>query len=146
MNAFAAIESALVALLSASPAVAALVQASPVRPLAAQHASGAFVRAGNAELEPAAILGAPLQAQTPFVIDLVALGDLDTTSAQAHDERMRLVAERVAAGPTLGGLAMDCALKAIEFDTEPGEKPAHRCTLVFQVLHQLSASTLTANT
>lgn len=141
-TAFEAIEDAVVALLNTATAVSTNVETSEARILAAQETDGVIVRVTDSQMEPAAISGGPLIAQTVLEIELRKYGPVGQSAAKALDTLLAAVAGRIRASATLSGLAMDTMLQSLSFETTPGEKPAHSCLMTWQVLHEINSQSL----
>jgi len=141
-TAFDSIEAAVVALLAAGTPVSTRIETDEARPLGTQYTDGVLVRITHSDIEPAAISGGPLLAQTTMEIELRKLGPVAQSAAKALATLLAAVNGRIAAAPGLGGLAMDTRLISLDFETAPGEVPAHSCLMTWTVEHQISRTTL----
>lgn len=142
MTAFNSIEAAVVTALSGAPAVSTRIQRGRSRPLPEENATGVAVRIEGGENELADIGGGQLW-NTRLVMELQAR----TTAAQAPmaavDTLLAAVNTKIAADPTLGGLAMDCWLVSVEYEPEDADYAVVALTTVWNVLHQTARATLT---
>ena len=141
-TAFDGIEDAVVALLQAATPVSTRIETAEARPLAGQFVDGVIVRLTTTAMEPAAVYGGPLIVNSTLEIELRKLGPVGQSAAKALGPLLAAVNGRLAAATTLGGLVMDCAIQSIDFETTPGEKPAHSCLTTWAVEHQVSRATL----
>ena len=141
-TAFDSIEAAVVALLAAGTPVSSRIETDEARPLGTQYTDGVLVRLTRTELEPAVISSAPLQAISTLEIELRKLGPVGTSAAAALSSLLTAVNGRIAASPGLSGLAMDTRLDSLEYETTPGEVPAHSCLMSWTVQHQINRTTL----
>ncbi|MDO8778101.1 MAG: hypothetical protein Q7K57_57165 [Burkholderiaceae bacterium] len=141
MTVFAAIVTAIVASLSAGPAVSANVYRARLRPLAASVSTAVVVRLASANPERFDIGGAPVDFTTQIAVECYARS-ITTTADLAADALLESVYARLMADPSLGGTVMDINLAGVNFDFDADAEQFAAITLTLDVRHRASSTTL----
>ncbi len=140
---FSGIVGAMVAALSAGPAIAGQVSRIKLRPISKENPTAIVVRPADAGVEQGAGAGVPLIWGTVIAVSCYARGAASAPADQALDPVLRDAFARLMADQSLGGLAGGINPTGIawEFDVD-GENTAC-ATLTFNVRHASAATTLT---
>lgn len=142
MTAFVDIEAAVVTALANAPAVASIIQRGRSRPLPQEASTGVMVALVGSEIEPQAVLGAPVDITSRVVVELQARAVSSTAPTAAVDTLLAAANGRIAADATLGGTAMDCRLAAIEYQPEDADQAVVAAITTWEVRHRAARTTL----
>lgn len=118
-TAFASVVSAIVSTLATEPPVCANIDRARTRAVSEERDQLVNVQWEGAVPEQGAILGAPIDWTVRIAIDCYASSTQDTGDI-AVDPLIEAVYDRLAADVTLGGVAHDLGVPAIEIDYTSG--------------------------
>lgn len=144
-----AIEDAIVAMLSASPSVAARVASGDAVALPKQDADGVIVRVrGLDSIDYSLGYEAAGYATFSADVEVQRLGPVDVSAVRALQVLVSAVHARLMADRTLSGSAQHIQLQAdnaIDFETTAGgEQPVHSATMRYQIQTPINLDTLGA--
>lgn len=135
---FSNVVGAIVQALEAGTPVSPNISRARIKPLAAEWQTAVVVRLQESQLGRLAILGAPINADTTVVVECYARST-SLSADLALDPLMQTVYARLAADPTLGGLAADCEAQAINFDFD-SEQDRMGCALITYLVRHRTQS------
>lgn len=148
MSAHLAIQTALVALLTASPPLAnGNVKANSVRPIAAQHSSAVVVRLQQSRADSPRALGAGHEWQTQLAVECLARGaNAAAEPAATVDALLEAAWSRIAAWQPASHLGViDVRMTPlIDWQVDDGETPLVAATISLTVQHRTQATSLAA--
>lgn len=142
MTVFASITAAMVASLQAGPAVCQQVHRSRVRPGAAAWTQMVVIRLLDVALEPFAIRGGPMNADTRVAVECHARAVTGVSAEAAVDALLGAVYQRLAQDPTLGGLLSDLQPLGLTYDFDAEGEPVGVATLTYIARHRVQGGTL----
>ena len=133
---------AIVALLQASPAVAAQVDRSRLRPYAKEISQGLVVRPVQAEAADGALgnPGLPIKWVSTIAVDCYQRSTASTAPDAAVDNLVAGVYTRLLTDPTLGGVALWVQPKAVSYDFDTDGEQTTCVTLHFHVHQRTSGA------
>lgn len=138
------IRAAMVALISASPALAGItVVANRRRPMPRELDRMVFVYLEDSLATPGEIKGAPTRWDTRIRVECVAR---DTAGANADtnaDALQTAVYGALLANPSLSGQAVDTEPKAIAWTEDEADTTVSACQAIYSVWHQTSGAVVT---
>lgn len=141
-TALATIVGTIVSTLSAATAVSSQIYRARMRPMAAQHTDAVVVRILSATPERMELSGAPIDFTTQIAVECYARS-ATTTPDLAADTLLANVYAKLMADPSLGGTVMDLNLTGIDYDFDADADNTVCITLMLQVRHRASSTTLT---
>ena len=143
LSAFAAITGALFDLVRAEPPVSANVFRARDRdnPVAEQYADAINVQFDGGQPYPGAIMGAPIDWDSRFTVELFARTTAGTADL-AVDPLMVKVFKRLLADTTLGGLVDEIGAPTIEAEYTAEQKKTGWVRMTFPVKHRTTNLTL----
>lgn len=148
MSAHLAIQAALVALLTATPALAGgNVKANSVRPLAVQSTTGVVVRMLQSRADTPRALGAGYEWQTLLAVECLArAAGSGSEPAAAVDALLEGAWARIAAWQPAAALGVIDVRMApsIDWQVDDGETPLVAATISLTVQHRTQAASLAA--
>lgn len=148
MSAHLAIQTALVALLTAAPALAGgNVKANTVRPIAAQHASGVVVRMLQSRADYPRVLGAGYEWQTSYAVECIARGaNASAEPAATVDALLEAAWARIAVWQPAANLGViDVRMSpAITWQTDDADTLMVAAVISLTVQHRTQAASLAA--
>lgn len=148
MSAHLAIQGALVALLTAAPALAAgNVKANSVRPIAAQHTSGVVVRMLQSRADYPRVLGAGYEWQTSYAVECIARGaNASAEPAATVDALLEAAWGRIAVWQPAASLGViDVRMSpAITWQTDDADTLMVAAVISLTVQHRTQAASLAA--
>ena len=148
MSAHLAIQTALVALLTASPALAGgNVKANSVRPVSTQHSSAVVVRMLQSRADTPRALGAGYEWQTQLAVECLARGaSAAAEPAATVDALLETAWARIAAWQPASNLGViDVRMTPlIDWQVDDGETPLVAATISLVVQHRTQAASLAA--
>lgn len=139
---FANITGAVIAALSAAPAVSANVFRARDRVLAEQHADALNVQIDGAEGERGAMKGAPVDWLTKVTIEGFARATVGQSPDIAVDPLLGGVYARIAADSTLGNVVADIWCAAFEFEYNEERQKTGWFRMTYLAQHRTSNLTL----
>ena len=142
MTAFASIVGAMVAALSAAPAVSPQIHRARVRPVAADWSTLVAVRPLGAELQRFAVQGAPMNVDTRIAVECYARASAGQSPDLAVDALLAGVYARLSADNTLGGLVSDLVPQSLDYDFDADGEATACATLTFTAVHRVQNATL----
>ena len=134
-TAFARVVDAVIAALSAAPAVCDVIDRARVRPVSDQYAQLVNVQWDGAIPDRGAIYGAPVDWTTRITVDCYASSVQDSGDI-AVDSLLSAVYERLASDVTLGGVVEDMNVPGIEIDCTSESKKTGWVRLTYLVQHR----------
>jgi hypothetical protein len=148
MSAHLAIQTALVALLTASPGLASgNVKTNATRPMAAQHTAQVNVRMLQSRADYPRTLGAGYEWQTSFAVDCLARGASSASEPAATvDALLEAAWARIAVWqPTATLGVIDVRMTpTIDWQTDDGDTPLVAATISLVVQHRTRSNSLVA--
>lgn len=124
--------SAVMAALSASPAIAAQVERVRLRPLSASSTTAVVVRPLASEaLESEMMSGYPISWQTAIAIECYARSSRPVTADASVDALITAVYGRLMADPTLAGAAIVLQPQGVSYDFDVDGEQTACATFVF---------------
>ena len=148
MSAHLSIQTALVTLLTAAPALASgNVKANATRPMAAQHAAQVNVRLVQSRADYPRTLGAGYEWQTQFAVDCLARGATSASEPAATvDALLEAAWARIAVWQPAANLGViDVRMTpTIDWQTDDGDTPLVAATIALVVQHRTQAASLAA--
>ena len=148
MSAHLSIQTALVALLTASPALASgNVRANATRPMAAQHSAQVNVRMLQSRADYPRTLGAGYEWTTSFAVDCLARGASSASEPAATvDALLEAAWARIAVWQPAANLGVvDVRMTpTIDWQTDDGDTPLVAATISLVVQHRTRSNSLVA--
>jgi hypothetical protein len=147
MSAHLAIQAAIVAALTAAPAVASgNVKANTTRPVAASSNLAVVVRMTQSRADTPQILGGPYDWTTSFQVECLARASSGSADpVAAVDALLELVWARLSALNTTGLGVYDVRMQpAIDWEVDDAETPVAAATVSLLVNHRTTSTSLAA--
>lgn len=141
MTIFAGVVSAVVAALGSGSPVSSNIFRARVRPLAEGWTTAVAVRLQGAELARFTMRGAPINVDTQLVVECYARSSA-LQPDQAADALLGSVYARLAADPTLGGLAADIEPQSLEYDFDAMADNTACISITYLVRHRAASLNL----
>lgn len=130
---------AVVAALSAAPAVASQVSRARMRPLAANQASMVVVRPIESSVNEDELAGPIVSWNTLIAVECYARTNVSTSPDLAIDAVLQAVHARIASNPTLSGTVLSIQPRKVTFDTD-ADGEASVCAVSLFTARQRAAS------
>lgn len=140
-TAFSNITAALVAELSASPALSENIFRASARTMAEQFATAINVEFDGADPTPGAMRHAPIDWRSQFTIECYARSATQSGDL-AVDALMESIYTRLAIDPTLGGLVIDIGSPVIRAEYDAQGQKTGWIRLTYSILHRTSNDTM----
>jgi len=134
-SAFSKVTSAVMAILTASPAVCRAVYRARAGVIPDKDDEAICVQWEQGLPRPGTIAGAPIDWQTRITVDCYARSSVESGDV-AVDPLLQKVYERLAANPTLGGMVDDLVIAGIEAENTEGGKKTGWVRLTYLAEHR----------
>lgn len=132
----------MAAALQAGPAVCPQVHRTRVRPGAAAWPQMVVIRLLDVALQPFAVRGGPMNADTRVAVECHARAAAGLSAEDALDELLGAVYQRLAQDPSLGGLLGDLEPLGLTYDFDAEGDPVGVATLTYIARHRVQGGTL----